>query len=113
MVVSEELKGFIAKAKIDLAENGKVAVSKVIENDYDLILMDIEMLEMNGYDAARAIRKMQEPKNKVPIIAMTANAMKGEIQKCFEAGMNEFIAKPFNPEDLKNKVHNLVRNVAG
>lgn len=108
MVVTEELKGFVERVQIDVAENGKEAVNKVLSTDYDLILMDIEMLEMNGYEAARAIRVMEAPKNKVPIIAMTANAMKGEIQKCFDAGMNEFISKPFDPEDLKSKVHNLV-----
>ncbi|HEY9113937.1 MAG TPA: ATP-binding protein, partial [Bacteroidales bacterium] len=108
MVVSEELTGFAENVKIELAKNGKEAVNKVISTDYDLVLMDIEMLEMNGYEAARAIREMAPPKSKVPIIAMTANAMKGEIQKCFDAGMNEFISKPFDPEDLKSKVHNLV-----
>jgi len=108
MVVTEELKSFVEGVQIDVAENGKEAVSKALSTDYDLILMDIEMLEMNGYEAARAIREMEAPKNKTPIIAMTANAMKGEIQKCFDAGMNEFISKPFAPDDLKSKVQNLV-----
>jgi len=112
MLVSAELKDFIARVHIDLAENGKVAVNKVIAHDYDLILMDIEMSEMNGYEAAKAIRKMNAPKNKVPIIAMTANAMKDDVQKCYDAGMNEFISKPFNPEDLRDKVHFLIGNKA-
>jgi signal transduction histidine kinase/DNA-binding response OmpR family regulator len=76
----------------NLALNGAEAVKKVRETAYDIILMDIEMPEMNGYQATAAIR--QDLKSDVPIIAMTAHAMAGEKEKCLEAGMNGYISKP-------------------
>ncbi len=108
MVASEELKSIIENVNIDVAENGKVAIDKVAKNNYDLILMDIEMPEMNGYEATGIIRKMDHPKNKIPIFAMTANTMKEEVAKCFEAGMDQYIAKPFNPDDFATHIHNLI-----
>lgn len=76
----------------DLALNGAEAVKKAGETVYDVILMDIEMPEMNGYEATAAIR--HELKSDVPIIAMTAHAMAGEKEKCLEAGMNGYVSKP-------------------
>jgi len=108
VVASDELKSLIKNVTIDVAGNGKIAVEKISANNYDLILMDIEMPEMNGYEATRTIRKMDYKNNMVPIIAMTANTMKEEVDKCFEAGMNEYIAKPFNPDDLAAKIHKLI-----
>lgn len=86
----------------EIAENGKIAVAKVKENDYDLILMDIEMPEMNGYQATEVIR--HELKNQVPIIAMTAHAMAGEQEKCISLGMNDYISKPINSNLLFEKM---------
>ena len=111
LLVTEEIKGFIQNSTIDLASDGKEAIERVSNHQYDLILMDIEMVGMNGYEAARIIRKMDKPKNAIPIIAMTANAMKGDIQKCFDAGMNEFISKPFNPDDLRKKISALLNEI--
>lgn len=108
IVEIEKLKNLIENVQIEIAITGKEAVNKVFSENYDLILMDIEMLEMNGYEAARHIRDMDSPKNEIPIIAMTAKAMKNDIQKCFDAGMNEFISKPFNPDELKSKILLLV-----
>jgi CheY-like chemotaxis protein len=83
-----------------VAENGKVAVQMVKENSsIDLILMDIMMPEMDGFEATRAIRGMVEFK-KIPIIALTAKAMKGDREKCLEAGMSDYISKPVNVEQL-------------
>ena len=79
--------------EIDTAVNGREAVDKVAQVAYDLILMDIQMPIMNGYDAARAIRKTG---NNVPIIAMTANAMPEDIKRAKEAGMDDHIAKPLD-----------------
>ena len=90
--------------KIDIATNGKIAVDKVKNGNFDLVLMDIEMPEMNGYEAAKAIRI--ELKNPVPIIAMTAHAMAGEMNKCLSAGMNDYISKPINEELLLKKMFN-------
>jgi CheY-like chemotaxis protein len=85
----------------DVAENGKEAVEKVKNNHYDLVLMDVEMPEMNGYEATTIIRK--DLKSKIPIIAMTAHAMAGEREKCFELGMYDYISKPINANLLFEK----------
>ena len=79
--------------KIDTAVNGQDAVDKAAKSAYDLILMDVQMPIMNGYDAARAIRQSG---NRVPIIAMTANAMPEDIKRAGEAGMDDHIAKPLD-----------------
>lgn len=84
---------------VDLAANGKIAVEKFLENDYDLILMDIQMPEMDGITATKEIREIeraQNIENPVMIIAITANSIKDDRNKCLEAGMNEYISKPFN-----------------
>ncbi len=88
----------------EVAENGKMAVEMVKNNYYDLILMDIEMPEMDGYEATKVIRS--ELKNKIPIIAMTAHAMAGEKEKCFELGMYDYISKPINANLLFEKIYN-------
>ena len=83
--------------KVLLAENGAEAVKMLQEAPakyYDLILMDIQMPVMNGYQAARAIRKLPEPRSQTPIIAMTANAFEEDRQAAFEAGMDAYTAKP-------------------
>ncbi len=87
---------------LDIANNGLEAVEKYKENKYDLILMDIQMPKMNGYEATQAIRniEMKESKETTKIIAMTANALKGEREKCLKLGMNGYLSKPFKQEDL-------------
>lgn len=83
-----------------VAENGYVALEQVRNNHFDLVLMDIQMPVMDGYEATKAIRMGGAPKNKIPIIALTANASAKDIQRCREAGMDDCIAKPFTPESL-------------
>src|SRR5262245_39266768 len=88
-----------AKVEVDLAENGEVAVRMVQDNQYDLVLMDMQMPVMDGIEATRAIRS--DPRlADLPIIAMTANAMAVDRERCLEAGMNDHIAKPIEPEEL-------------
>ena len=82
--------------EIESAENGKIAVEKVQINHYDLILMDIQMPEMDGLTATKTIRALDGFEN-LPILAMTAHAMKGEAEKSLAAGMNEHITKPIDP----------------
>jgi len=84
----------------DTAENGYVALEKVRNNDYDIILMDIQMPIMDGFEATRAIKKSGAPKNQIPIIALTANSSSKDIEKCLASGMNDCIGKPFTPENL-------------
>jgi CheY-like chemotaxis protein len=90
--------------KTDTAENGLVAIERLKSKLYDVVLMDIQMPVMDGYEATKAIRMMQPPMNTVPIVALTANATKNDIEKCLAAGMNDYLAKPFTPEDLFHKL---------
>ena len=88
--------------RADAVANGLEAVNAVKTLPYDLVLMDVQMPEMDGLTATRAIRKLtNEIKNpKIPIIAMTAHAMKGDREKCIQAGMNDYVTKPINPQAL-------------
>lgn len=91
--------------KGDFAENGKIAVDMVRDKDYDIILMDIDMPEMNGYEATRIIRT--DLKISTPIIAMTAHAFAGEKEKCLQMGMNDYLSKPIAAELLFEKMYEL------
>ena len=88
---------------IECAENGRIAVDmfKKAPDKYDAIFMDVQMPEMDGYEATRAIRALDVPNAKeIPIIAMTANVFREDIEKCFEAGMNGHVGKPINIEEV-------------
>ena len=85
--------------QVDSAKNGREAVDKVRTSAYDLILMDVQMPVMNGLDAALAIRELSD-RSQIPIVAMTANAFDEDRNNCLEAGMNDFLTKPVNPETL-------------
>ncbi len=93
--------------QLDIANDGIEAVKKFEDNEYDLILMDIQMPNMNGYEATQAIRKIEQEENKkaIKIIAMTANALKGEREKCLELGMDGYLSKPFKQEALVNVIN--------
>ena len=88
-----------------IAENGLLGIEKLKENNFDIILMDMEMPVMTGYEAAKVIRK--ELKNNIPIIAMTAHAMSGEREHCLNLGMNDYISKPINSMLLFEKINEL------
>jgi CheY-like chemotaxis protein len=94
--------------KTALAENGKRAVEILKEQTFDLILMDIQMPEMDGYQATCLIR--EQLKIKTPIIAMTAHALAGEKEKCFQQGINDYIAKPFAENDLLFKISHWIQD---
>lgn len=89
------------KVHYDIAENGLIGVEKAAQNQYDLILMDIQMPEMDGYTATRKIRSFNPD---IPIIAVTASATISDKTVSYEAGMNDFVLKPFNPMDLSAKI---------
>ena len=111
MVATDTLTDLIPDISIDLAENGKIAVEMVGKNDYAIVLMDIQMPEMDGFEATGEIRKMPPPKNQLKIMAMTANVTSEEISKCFESGMDSYISKPFDAQDLLNKIGALVKTI--
>ncbi|MDN2711373.1 response regulator [Janthinobacterium sp. SUN118] len=88
-----------AGIRVDIAGNGAIALAKIAENPYDGVLMDCQMPVMDGYQATRKLR--QDPRySNLPVIAMTANAMVGDKEKCLDAGMNDFIAKPIDVAQL-------------
>ncbi len=96
--------------KIDIAENGKTAIEKFEKNEYDLILMDIQMPIMDGITASKKIREIEDErnsKNKVKILAVTAYAMENDRQKCLSAGMDEYLTKPFKPDELCDMINKL------
>ncbi len=98
-------KGFKVKHVI----NGALAVEAVQQQHFDLILMDIQMPVMNGINASKAIRNLQTTEVKIPIIAMTAYSLYGEMENCYKAGMNGYLAKPFKAVDLFNTIMELVK----
>lgn len=85
----------------DVVTNGREAVEKAAEQDYALILMDIQMPEMDGVEAAKTIRRNTSSKKRIPIIAMTANAMKSDREKYLKAGMDDYLSKPVKLEKLR------------
>lgn len=93
---------------VDIAENGLIAVEKFKAHGYDVVLMDLQMPVMNGFDSTIRIRE----KSNVPIIALTATASKQEADRCFEIGMNDYVCKPFKPTELYMKIMNALATIA-
>ena len=109
LVAIDTLKDWNATIETDVAENGLIAIEKLKQKRYDLILMDIQMPVMDGHTAAKHIRnELPPPICNIPIIAMTAHASVNEIESCFSEGMNEYISKPFEVNDLKNKIQQVL-----
>ena len=86
---------------VTVAADGKEAIAALAEGEFDVVLMDVEMPEMDGLEATAVIRvKERQTGNHVPIIAMTAHAMKGDRQRCLEAGMDGYVSKPIRARQL-------------
>ncbi len=98
--------------EIDIAENGVVALNKYKTDHYDIVLMDLQMPEMDGYETTRNIRKMEGDKKDIPIVAMTAHTIKGEMERCLAIGMNDYIPKPFNVSELFDKMFALLKRAS-
>jgi signal transduction histidine kinase/DNA-binding response OmpR family regulator len=96
----------------DAVENGREVVKALKKNHYDLVLMDIQMPEMDGFEATAEIRRRQfkVPGCDIPIIAITANAMKGDKEQCLEAGMDDYVTKPIDPTELAEKIKHWIFN---
>ena len=94
-------------AQADTAENGRLVLAALSEKDYDLVLMDGNMPELDGYETTKAIRALEatrQDKPRLPIIALTANALIGERDRCLAAGMDDYLAKPFTVSELRDAV---------
>jgi len=104
-------KNLIEEAGItcDIVGNGYEACAAVRQKHYDIVLMDCQMPEMDGYEATDLIRKweLEQGKNRIPIIALTANATKEDVQKCFDSGMDAYCSKPINPKVLFKEITRL------
>ncbi|MBF0225534.1 MAG: response regulator, partial [Desulfobacterales bacterium] len=103
-----EKKGYI----VDIASNGKEAIEALEKNSYHLVLMDVQMPEMDGFEATHTIRdKESNVKNHdIPVIAMTAHAMKGDREKCINAGMDDYISKPIKTNELFEMLNKYLDN---
>ncbi len=114
--VNQQVAGFMLKKlgyEFDLAENGLQALDKLseLEGQYDLVLMDCQMPEMDGFEATESIRsgKGGEQNKAIPVIALTANAMEGDKQKCLDSGMNEYLSKPIQVDKLKGMFEQFIK----
>jgi CheY-like chemotaxis protein len=94
--------------RADVAGNGREAVRMTIELSYDVIFMDCQMPEMDGYEAAMEIRRLEKPDRRATIIAMTADASAACREQCLAAGMDDFISKPVKPEQVKVALRRVV-----
>ena len=93
--------------EMEVVNNGEEALEALKESNFDVILMDLQMPKMDGYEASEQIRKLDDPyKRNTPIIALTAAALKEVREKVYASGMNDFVTKPFNPVDLEQKLFN-------
>ena len=97
-------------AEVSLGTSVTLAPELVQANDYDLVLMDVQMPEMNGYDATRAIRALPGPKGRLPVLAMTANVMREELERTRLAGMDGFVPKPFQRGELLEALRHVLVN---
>ena len=108
LVAIDSLMDWNPNFEIKVANNGEEALNALQESIFDLVLMDIQMPVMDGYEATRAIRLGDEDYKNIPIIAMTAHASSMEVEKCIQMGMNGFISKPFNEKDLHQKIASII-----
>lgn len=111
MVAVDILESRIPDVHIEVAKNGKEVLTLIEQKPFDIILMDVQMPEMDGHEATIAIRNLADSHlNSIPIVAMTASVVKAEVDKCFASGMNAFVGKPFQIDELINAIKNLTRN---
>jgi signal transduction histidine kinase/CheY-like chemotaxis protein len=94
---------------VDVVANGREAVEMIGGIAYDLVLMDVQMPEMDGFAATGEVRRGHGPQTSLPIVAMTANAMAGDRERCLAAGMNDYVSKPVHPEDLQRILHQWIK----
>jgi two-component system, sensor histidine kinase and response regulator len=94
---------------VEVAENGRAAVERALASEFDVILMDMQMPEMDGFEATGEIRKREVRTGlHVPIVALTAHAMKGDRERCLEAGMDGYLSKPIRAQELYELLENYI-----
>ncbi len=99
--------------RIELAENGQQALEKLAQTDYDVVLMDVQMPVMDGFEATRQLRRSTSARNpQIPVIAITANAMQGDRELCLAAGMNDYVAKPINDREVREALARVLETEA-
>jgi CheY-like chemotaxis protein len=91
--------------QVDVVQNGNEAAEAANTGKYDIIFMDCQMPELDGYGATQKIRDGESGSGRVPVIAMTANAMRGDREMCIEAGMDDYVSKPVEREELRSIVN--------
>ncbi|MFC4722380.1 ATP-binding protein [Geojedonia litorea] len=112
MVVKDDLNWYIPNVELTIVYDGNQAIDAFKSNNYDLVLMDVQMPERNGYEATREIRRLEAQnlsQKPTPIIAMTASLLKEQIDKCYVAGMDAYIPKPYKLEVLISTLHNVLK----
>lgn len=95
--------------EVDLAVDGNAVVAALTAREFDLVLLDISMPDLNGLNAVRQIRRLPPPRGGVPVLAVTAHAMPGDRERCLAAGMDDYLTKPVLPKDLLATVRRWVR----
>jgi signal transduction histidine kinase/CheY-like chemotaxis protein len=111
MIAQDDLNHYIKDVQIDVAKNGIEALKCFGSSAYDLILMDVQMPELNGYEATEEIRRMESEsgnRRRVPIIAMTASVFTTELTRCYQVGMDDYIPKPYSVNEFLGNIYNSV-----
>jgi two-component system sensor histidine kinase/response regulator len=103
---------FLTKAgySVDAVEDGRMVLEALKSKSYDLILMDVQMPKIDGFEATKIVREMEGERKHTPIIAMTAHAMKGDRERCFQAGMDDYISKPIEREELLETINKWIKS---
>ena len=98
--------------RVDCVADGKEALDALRHLPYDLVLMDCQMPRMDGFEATRELRKQDEAYGRIPVIAITAKAIKGDREKCLDAGMNDYLSKPVEVDQLAAMLENWLPDTA-
>jgi CheY-like chemotaxis protein len=112
MMITDTLRKKIPGVVFDVVSNGEEAIEQLRSKAYDIVLMDVRMPVMDGFVATEYIRShMEGVKKNTPVIALTASVLRTDLEKCIAAGMNAYVAKPFNRKELFNKMASVLRSV--